>query len=387
MLGGVMKNISLALLILFTISILLTGCDGTCPPEDENYATLTVKWDGEVIYNETLTEDDHEASLSIDMPDGSELNLTKFANKTFYDPNDDENWQFGCLASKEGFYSILPDCGELQIIEINGDTDFTETDPGMVCGLVYNNYYGPIYSSYLSVLNKTDSSLVMMISSLNMGRYSIDLPFGEYLISYDAEVIEYNVDSFYQDIELVNVMMVDKPNIYLYPEEETQMDVEIDFPKGGKITVSDPPYVEGWNNITVNPDGKINGKHDFLFYESATSEFEIPEAGWIIPQTDLKEFFINNMEKTGFEGREIDDFIQFWIPIFKEHKYYEIYPLYQKELDEKIQLKFSKKPDSMQRLIYIVKGREDGNLKLSEPVIPAFERKGFVVAEWGVIRK
>jgi len=382
-----MKNLSLAILTLFTISLFLSSCDGTCPPEDENYANLDVKWEGQVIYSEVLTEDDNDTTANVMLNNGDDLELTKFAHQAFYDPNDDENWQFGCLASKQGFYSILPQCRELQTIEIEGDSDFRLADPNLVCGLLYNKSIGRLPNIDLSIFNTVDSTYVGLLSSNEYGRYAIDLPFGEYSLSFDMETVILTLDSFYQDVELVNIVMVDKPNIYLYPEEETKMDVLIDFPKGGRITVSDPEYGKGWNNITVTPDGIINRKHDFLFYESATSDFETPDNGWVIAQQNLEVFFIQNMKETGFVGREIDDFIDFWIPIFKDHKFYEIYPLYQKELDEKIVLNFSQQPDNMQRLIYIVKGRNEKGLKLEKPAIPAFERKGFVVTEWGVIRR
>ena len=68
-------------------------------------------------------------------------------------------------------------------------------------------------------------------------------------------------------------MSVDrKPNLYLYPEKKTKMTVTMDFPHGGKVIESDPGYPEKWQNIKVKPNGKIDKKFDFLFYEC-----EIPD--------------------------------------------------------------------------------------------------------------
>jgi len=382
-----MKRILLLLISLFLLALLQMGCDSTSPDKDKYFAYLELYWNNLIHYSEILTEEDEGFSEEVILPDDSTIILNKFAYRIVTIPDEEEVWKFGCLATKSGFYSLIPKCDDKDTLRIYGDTGFTAVEPGMICGLVYNKNYGIIASTGLLVLDKADSTLVTTIQINQHGRYAMDLPFGEYLISYDDEIIEFKFENLYHDIELKHVEIAYKPNIYLYPEQETMLDVKIDFPKGGVVTVSDPDYGEGWNNITVTPQGIINDKHDFLFYESATSDFEIPEKGWVLAQTDLEEFFIRNMKATGFKGREIDDFIEFWIPIFKEHKFYEIYPLYQKELDEKIVLNCSQQPDNMQRLIYIVKGRADNVIKLAEPKIPAFERKGFVVTEWGVIRK
>ena len=49
------------------------------------------------------------------------------------------------------------------------------------------------------------------------------------------------------------------------------------------------------------------------------------EYGWVIETSNLQEFFRNNMKTSGFSQKEIKDFIEYWIPILTEHKYYEIY--------------------------------------------------------------
>ena len=45
-----------------------------------------------------------------------------------------------------------------------------------------------------------------------------------------------------------------KPVIYLYPEEETQVTVQLDY--AGELTCTYPAYQDGWT-VTASPDGTL----------------------------------------------------------------------------------------------------------------------------------
>ncbi|MDI6804320.1 MAG: hypothetical protein QME58_10825 [Bacteroidota bacterium] len=177
-----------------------------------------------------------------------------------------------------------------------------------------------------------------------------------------------------------------KPNIYIYPEAKTDLFVSLKFPVGGSVTVSEPPYQNGWN-ITVEPSGRINDAYDYLFYESENPDLCQYKSGWVVKHTDLASFFTDNMLATGFSQREINDFLDYWIPILNSHPFYIIYPQYKSDIEKMIQLEFSHQPDNILRLFYTIKGSIDGEINLPEPLIPIFSRSGFSVAEWGVILK
>jgi hypothetical protein len=178
--------------------------------------------------------------------------------------------------------------------------------------------------------------------------------------------------------------IVKKPNIYLYPEEECRLSVSLDFPQGGDVVISDPPYPHAWLDITVTPEGRIDNTYDYLFYEASVPDLWQREEGWVISRENLSGFFSENLSAYGFNSREVDDFLEYWIPLLKNSTYYAIYPQYTADIDDVITLNISKTPDSILRLFYVIK--EVPEVKsLPEPVIPAFERKGFTVREWGVI--
>ncbi|MEA3392138.1 MAG: hypothetical protein U9Q91_04075, partial [Candidatus Marinimicrobia bacterium] len=181
-------------------------------------------------------------------------------------------------------------------------------------------------------------------------------------------------------------MVVYKPNIYLYPKMKTKMNVSLDFPQGGHVTVSDPDYPDEWQNIKVTSSGKIDGKHDFLFYEAALPDRWQYDEAWSVKQQNLKTFFQNNLIEYGFNKREIADFTDYWIPRLKDSPYYAIYPQHTAKIDEIVELNISKTPRSILRLFYVIKDiPEFENMPI--PEIPYFERKGFTVTDWGVVLK
>lgn len=175
-----------------------------------------------------------------------------------------------------------------------------------------------------------------------------------------------------------------KPNIYIYPASIRSMSVKIVFPVGGTIIKSIPEYMDGWN-ITVTPNGRINNQFDYLFYESINPDMFQYSSGWVVKRDSLLQFFTNNLSRVGFYENEIYDFIEYWIPRLMERPYYIIYPQFSDNINKVIRLSFSIEPDNVLRLFYVIKAANYSSIILNTPIIPKFERKGFVVTEWGVV--
>lgn len=177
-----------------------------------------------------------------------------------------------------------------------------------------------------------------------------------------------------------------KPNIYLYPTEASNLNVTLGFPKGGHVTTSIPEYGTGWN-VNVAPNGMIDNKYGYLFYESVQPDVCQTTAAWCIKKSDLKDFFVNNMTEYGFKAQEITDFVDFWIPRLTTFEYYIIYPQDTKILNTSVTINVSKTPDQLLRLFYLITGSQNKPSKtFDEPKIDkSFSRTGFVITEWGVI--
>ena len=65
---------------------------------------------------------------------------------------------------------------------------------------------------------------------------------------------------------------VKKPAVYLYPAE--QMNVSVKVNVNGVLTHTDPEYNTGWN-VNVKPNGIIDNKYDYLFYEADLNKIEL----------------------------------------------------------------------------------------------------------------
>jgi len=187
------------------------------------------------------------------------------------------------------------------------------------------------------------------------------------------------------DTVFVNWTRVEKPNIYLYPAENITVCVNLEFPQGGQVLTSVPEYHNEWC-VFVEPSGRIDHTYDYLFYESIQPDIWQYEEGWCVKRESLEEFFMTNMGDYDFTEKEINDFIEYWIPLFVDHPYYAIYPQFTSRINEVIQLNFSIQPDRVFRLFYGVVGTSEYK-ELPGPETNKIRRDGFAVVEWGVFRK
>ncbi|MDP8209377.1 MAG: hypothetical protein P9M05_01100 [Candidatus Stygibacter australis] len=173
---------------------------------------------------------------------------------------------------------------------------------------------------------------------------------------------------------------VDKPNIYLYPEQECVVDVHIE--PNGKITKSIPEYGNGWN-VTVTPEGLIDDQYNFLFYE-AKVDVNTPPEGWFVAKADLQIFFSKLLTEYNLNEIEIKDFIEYWTERLTDSQYYTVHPLLNDDIDPVCPISIDPKPDNLLRLWFVfIPQNED--VKLPAPVVSAFQRNGFYVVEWGGI--
>jgi len=185
--------------------------------------------------------------------------------------------------------------------------------------------------------------------------------------------------------QVTNNIMVYKPNIYIYPLTSINLSVKIEFPQGGNITESIPAYNDGWS-VNIDPNGIINSKFNYLFYESFQPNIFQYKKGWCVSKSDLKVFFEKNMGLYNFSDREIADFTEYWIPKLQESDYYMVYPQTNDIIDNIIKLRFSIQPNNVNRLFYGIVGL-DKYTNIEEPSIIQFKRDGFFVMEWGVFIK
>nr|MBN2277472.1 hypothetical protein [candidate division Zixibacteria bacterium] len=172
--------------------------------------------------------------------------------------------------------------------------------------------------------------------------------------------------------------VVRKPNIYLYPEKESEVSVRIN--PNGYITASLPDYSDGWR-VTAYPDGSIPGTEGFLFYEAEVS-YDKPEEGWCLASGDLPAFYDSLLINCGFNEKEISDFVEYWTVNLPAADYFAVYPLFNEAVDHICPLEVTPGPDNILRL-WLIFEPVSKMVQLEKPEIPPFERTNFTVTEWG----
>ena len=175
--------------------------------------------------------------------------------------------------------------------------------------------------------------------------------------------------------------MVKKPAVYLYPQEDSFIEVKVDV--NGKFTKTEPEYGNGWS-VFVTKEGIIDGKYDYLFWEADLNKIELPDEGWIVEYAELENWFDANLPKLGLNEKEKRQFEEYWLARLPKSNYYEIKLLSGEFMKQNMDLLVSPEPDTIIRLNFNFRPLSE-KTDLTEPVIETPERKGFTVVEWGGI--
>ena len=175
----------------------------------------------------------------------------------------------------------------------------------------------------------------------------------------------------------------DKPIIYIYPEED--MDVEVTVSNPEKFTVTYPKYEDGWK-VKALTDGtlidKNNKKYYALYWEGNGDKDSINKDGFVVKGEDSASFLEEKLEILGLNYKEKNEFIMYWLPKLESNKYNYIRFKTREEIDNNMKLNINPKPDTLIRVMMEYKGL-DKKIKLKEEKLTKVERKGYTVVEWG----
>lgn len=179
-----------------------------------------------------------------------------------------------------------------------------------------------------------------------------------------------------------------KPVIYLYPEQETKVNVQLTF--NGTLTSTYPTLPpEGWS-VTAQPDGTLTDEegrsYRYLFWEGVANVDWKQDSGFLVKAEDAREFLEQSLTQLGLNELEQNDFITYWLP--KLEKNGESFVTFAAEqYTDNAVLTVTPQPDSVLRVQMLISKVDDSNRaafqKLPEQELPRFEREGFVLVEWG----
>lgn len=175
-----------------------------------------------------------------------------------------------------------------------------------------------------------------------------------------------------------------KPVIYLYPQQETQVEVRLTL--DGVLTASYPDYGEGWQ-VVARPDGTLTdpdtGREFYCLFWEGTSRAEYDlSSGFVVPGEDTAEFLEQTLERLGLSQREADEFIIYWLPRMEGNPY-NLITFQTRAYTDAAALEVDPQPDTVIRVFMAWKPLEQPVEVEQQVLEPAPERKGFTLVEWG----
>ena len=178
---------------------------------------------------------------------------------------------------------------------------------------------------------------------------------------------------------------VDKPIIYLYPTEDTE--VTIKLLKSEYLTSSYPKYENEWK-VLAKPNGNLTDLRTdrrlySLYYECMSSvNFKVKEDGFVVKGEEVAEFLEEKLEILGLTEREAEECIVYWLPELEANNSNYIRFATYDEINENMPLEINPQPDTIIRVLMIIKGLENP-IDVTEQKLETPARTGFTVVEWG----
>ena len=179
--------------------------------------------------------------------------------------------------------------------------------------------------------------------------------------------------------------MIDKPVIYLYPEQETDVHVTLELTES-KLSTTYPRYNDGWD-VTAYPDGTLLNKadgthHKYLFWDSTESRTKFDfSRGFCVAGSDTEQFLKEKLTYMGLTEDEMNEFIVYWLPRM-EHNAYNLIAFQGDVYTNSAKLNITPAPDSLCR-VFMAYIPLDKAAEIEPQQLETFERKGFAVVEWG----
>lgn len=177
-----------------------------------------------------------------------------------------------------------------------------------------------------------------------------------------------------------------KPVVYLYPEEATDVHVEVDI---DEFTVTIPDYgKDGWT-VLAQPDGSLYNYADkqeypYLFWEGHKKGGLTTDKGFMVAKEDLEEFFKNSLSQMGLNEQETADFMEFWVPVMRENheNYFFVSFIGTREFNQVAPLDITPAPDTLIR-VFMYYHPVSRPFEVQEQKLSSIPREGFTVIEWG----
>lgn len=261
---------------------------------------------------------------------------------------------------------------------IRGNIIYGDTDEPAAFAKVYliHTQYGAL----------TDIDGNFIINGIKPGKYNVAIDaMGYNYLQIDSleikpdQIVTINEFVVPQDVQIELL----KPMIYLYPEETTEVSVQLDF--NGELAYTYPKYNVGWK-VTANPDGNLidaSGRSYYgLFWEGPTNEPLQANTGFVVASDSIIPFLEDKLYQLGLNDHEANEFIVFWYPILSKSPYNIIHFAEDAYTDQAV-LNIDPKPETMIRIMMVYQPLKKWQTIPTQTLPKRPNRKGFTVVEWG----
>lgn len=175
---------------------------------------------------------------------------------------------------------------------------------------------------------------------------------------------------------------VEKPVLYLYPEEEMQVSVKLDI--DGELTCTYPKYNGGWK-VSAKPDGTLTDdkgmEYNYLYWEAKSDvEFDMSK-GFCVKGEDTAIFLEDALNKLGLNRREANEFIIYWLPMMESNPY-NIISFQTDVYTDMAKLDIEPAPDTLIR-VFMAWSPVNEYVDMEPQEFSAPKREGFCAVEWG----
>ena len=174
----------------------------------------------------------------------------------------------------------------------------------------------------------------------------------------------------------------EKPVIYLYPETETDVTVQLDYV--GDLTCTYPAYDGAWR-VTAAPDGTLTDEdgqaYRYLYWEGTDNvQYDFSE-GFCVPGDETAAFLEDALAQLGLTRTEANEFIIYWLPQM-EGNAYNLISFQQSAYTDAAKLTITPQPDTLLRVFMAWKPLTKA-MEIAPQTLTAPERTGFTAVEWG----
>ena len=312
-----------------------------------------------------------------------EFEFSKFVKNESWrrkvNPDDPDAWGGSSIVDYNRYKEL---CEELDI-EVKYD------DEDAAYAVLYYTSYEKLHAK-LGSYTESDDTVMLYISEevddeFDGGTcaYILMVPVSENAKNVDYYVYEDGETHYHSMLNRVYDQMALKPVIYLYPEEETDVQVTLNEDRLD-FTCTYPAYNNGWN-VHALPDGTLTGEngmeYNYLYWEGKLATEWDFSAGYCVAGQDTAAFLEEKLIELGLNRKEANEFIVYWLPLMEGNDY-NVISFQQEAYTDAAELNVYPAPDSTIR-VFMTWYSSENYVDIPEQNIVTPQRSGFTVVEWG----